>query len=112
MVVDDLGRYAISLLSGHLGGANARTQEIAWILSSRLLRQPPIAGLEAVDLFAQRNHLGIEDLKEVKTITAMMVDEQPITLVSEIPVTWNYPYFVEQQAAGYVYVTSQQTGQL
>ncbi len=39
----------------------------------------------------------------------MMVDEQPITLVSEIPVTWNYPYFVEQQAAGYVYVTSQQT---
>ena len=111
VVIDDLGRYAISLLSGHLGGANALAQEIASILGA----QPVITtasdsrGFEAVDLFAQRNHLCIENLKDAKTITAMMVDEQPIKLVSEISVTWNYPYFVKQQAAGYVYVTSQQT---
>jgi precorrin-3B C17-methyltransferase len=37
----------------------------------------------------------------------MMVDEQPMMLISEIPVTWNYPHFVEQQAAGCVYITSQ-----
>lgn len=110
VLIDDLGRYAISLLSGHLGGANALAQEIAAILGA----QPIITtasdgrGFEAVDLFAQRNHLIIENLKDVKTMTAMMVDEQPITLVSEISVTWNYPYFVEQQAVGYVYVTSQQ----
>ncbi len=33
VVVDDLGRYAISLLSGHLGGANALTQEIASLVN-------------------------------------------------------------------------------
>jgi cobalt-precorrin 5A hydrolase len=119
VVVDDLGRYAISLISGHLGGANALAEEIASFLGC----QPIITtasdgrGFEAVDLFAQRNHLIIENPEDAKTITAMMVDEQPcsammvdeqpITLKSEIPVIWNYPYFVEQGTAGYVYITSQ-----
>ncbi len=111
VVVDDLGRYAISLVSGHLGGANALAQEIADILGC----QPIITtasdgrGFEAVDLFAQRNHLVIDNLKDVKTISAMMVDKQPLTLVSDIPVTWNYPYLVQQDAAGYVYITSRET---
>lgn len=111
VVVDDLGRYAISLLSGHLGGANALAQKIALILGAQpvITTASDARGFEAVDLFAQRNHLDIENLTDVKTITAMMVDEQPITLLSEISVTWNYPYLVEQQAVGYVYVTSQQT---
>lgn len=109
VVVDDLGRYAISLISGHLGGANVLAQEIASILGC----QPIITtasdgrGFEAVDLFVQRNHLVIENLENAKTITALMVDEQPITLKSEIPVIWNYPYFVEQHPAGYMYISSQ-----
>lgn len=111
VVIDDLGRYAISLLSGHLGGANALAQKIAAILGAQpvITTASDARGLEAVDLFAQRNHLCIENLKDAKTITAMMVGEQPISVVSEIPLTWNYPYLVEQQAVGYVYVTSQQT---
>ncbi len=111
VVVDDLGRYAISLLSGHLGGANELTQQIADMLGAMpvITTASDGRGFEAVDLFAQRNHLYIENVQDVKTITAMMVDEQPISLVSEVPVTLNYSYLVEQNANGYVYVTSQET---
>jgi cobalt-precorrin 5A hydrolase len=108
VVVDDLGRYAISLLSGHLGGANALAANIADIIGA----QPIITtasdgrGFEAVDLLAQRYNLAIDDLDEVKTITALMVAEQPIALVSDIPVTWHYPHRVEGDAAGWVYISS------
>ena len=109
VVVDDLGRYAISLVSGHLGGANALTRQIAAILNC----QPIITtasdgrGFEALDLWAQRLQLEIENLHDLKTITALMVDGQPIQLIAEIPVALDYPQLVAQNPAGRVYVTSQ-----
>jgi cobalt-precorrin 5A hydrolase len=35
VVIDDLGKHAISLLSGHLGGANALTLQVAEIIGAR-----------------------------------------------------------------------------
>ena len=109
IVVDDLGRYTISLLSGHLGGANALAQTIADILGC----QPIITtasdgrGFEAVDLFAQRNGFIIENLEDAKSITAIMVDGHPIQMVSDIEVSIDYPHLVQEQPAGCIYVTSQ-----
>lgn len=109
VVVDDLGRFAISLVSGHIGGANELARRIAEILNC----QPIITtasdgrGIEAIDLFAQRHDLFIENLEDAKTITAMMVGDKPIKLISEIPVTLNYQQVVEQNPAGCIYVTSQ-----
>lgn len=109
VVVDDLGRYAISLVSGHLGGANALAQEIATILGC----QPIITtasdgrGIEAVDLFVKRNNLIIENLNDAKIITAMMVEGRPIKLISEIDARIGYEHLVDENFKGCIYVTSQ-----
>jgi cobalt-precorrin 5A hydrolase len=109
VVVDDLGRYAISLISGHLGGANDLTNEIADILDC----QPIITtasdgrGIEAVDLFAKRNNLFIENLNDAKIITAMMAEGHPIRLISEIDARIGYDNIVDDNPAGCIYVTSQ-----
>lgn len=109
VVVDDLGRYAISFVSGHLGGANELVQKIAKVLNC----QPIITtasdgrGIEAVDLFAKRNNLFIEHLNDTKIITAMMVEGHPIRLISEIDARIGYDNIVDDNPAGCIYITSQ-----
>jgi cobalt-precorrin 5A hydrolase len=109
VVVDDLGRYAISLVSGHLGGANELAQKIAKVLNC----QPIITtasdgrGIEAVDLFAKRNNLFIENLNDAKIMTAMMVEGHPIRLISEIDARIGYDNIVDDNPAGCIYITSQ-----
>ncbi len=112
VVVDDLGRYAISLVSGHLGGANVLAEKVAVLLAC----QPIITtasdgrGIEAIDLFAQKHGLAIESLHDVKIITGMMVDGKTLKLVSEIQASIVYPYLVEslEDAEGCLYITSQE----
>ena len=64
LAVDEAGRYCIPLLSGHLGGANA----LACLLGKRLGMEPvlttatDINGKWAVDVFAAKNGLFIQDL--------------------------------------------------
>lgn len=93
IVVDDLGTYAISLLSGHLGGANELTLEVAELLAA----QPIITtasdnrGIEALDLFAQANNYAMEDMKSITRLTSMMVDGKKIGFFSEDDKIINYP---------------------
>lgn len=81
VVVDDMGRYSISLLSGHIGGANALSIEIAETIGA----QPVITtasdgrGIDSVDEFAKRYNLCIESMSDAKRITAMMVEGSTIS---------------------------------
>ena len=53
--VDDAGRFAVSLLSGHLGGADALAQEVAAILRATpvITSASHVTGTLAVDLLGQ-----------------------------------------------------------
>ncbi len=88
VVVDEKGKYAISLLSGHLGGANDITQKIAEILGA----QPVITTATdlnqrfAVDDWAKRNHLRIDDMKLAKEISAAVLRGETIGVSSEDPI--------------------------
>jgi len=85
--VDEQARFVISLLSGHLGGANAETEKIARQLNA----QPVITtatdgrGITAFDDLTR--HLGwqIENLGEQKKISAALLEEREVTLYSERP---------------------------
>jgi cobalt-precorrin 5A hydrolase len=85
LVVDCTAKYVISLLSGHLGGANELTLRIAEILKA----QPIITtasdnlGLLAPDLIAKQNHLVIEDMKKAKDITGLLVAGEKIAFIDE-----------------------------
>ncbi|PID58847.1 cobalt-precorrin 5A hydrolase [candidate division KSB3 bacterium] len=111
VVVDDLGRYAISLLSGHLGGANRLAEKIAGVLAC----QPIVTtasdgrGIEAIDLFAQRHGFIMESMQDVKVLTGMMVDGKALKLLSEVQTSFNYPHCVDkmEDAEGCIYISSQ-----
>lgn len=108
VVVDDLGRYAISLLSGHIGGANELTLQISNILDCHpvITTASDGRGIEAVDIFAKRNNLHMEDLKHIKEITALMVEGKRIKLDSELKLELNYNNLVEENEDGIIFVTS------
>jgi len=106
VVVDDLGKYAISLISGHLGGANELARKLADFLSCQAIitTASDNRGIEAVDLFAKKSGLIIEDLKSAKTITAMMVDGKRIGFYSLFTATINYPNLVRNHPEGCIFV--------
>ncbi|AFS79467.1 cobalamin biosynthesis protein CbiG [Gottschalkia acidurici 9a] len=86
IVVDDMGKYSISLLSGHIRGANDLTLQISSILEN----QPIITtasdgrGIDAVDTFAKRYNLEIESMEDAKKLTSLMVEGENIKLISEL----------------------------
>lgn len=85
IVIDNEGKFVISLLSGHLGGANELTLEIA----AKLQAQPVITtatdglGIEAPDIVAVKNNCLIEDMKVAKDIAALMIRGEKVAFFKD-----------------------------
>ena len=103
-----LGRYSISLLSGHIGGANELAESIADCLKCQAIITTASdgRGIEAVDMFAKRNNLFIESLEDAKKITSMMINGEDIKLESEIKAKIGYNNIVDNDEAGAIFVSS------
>lgn len=110
LTIDNSGKFVISLLSGHLGGAN----ELAITISNILESIPVITtatdslGIEAPDMVAKKNNLVIEDLKDAKDIAALLVRGEKVYFKDEdniIPIPKGYSSGLEG-ATGIVYVTN------
>lgn len=93
VVVDEQGRYSISLLSGHLGGANDLALSVADILGAVavITTATDLNHKFAVDLFAKKNGLAITDFTIAKEISAAVLDEKRIGLFSDFPVVGELP---------------------
>lgn len=85
LVMDEAGRFVISLLSGHLGGANALAMEIAEFLNAIpvITTASDVNGLPALDVLAQRAGLVIEDLKAVKRVQSAILRHKSVCVVDE-----------------------------
>lgn len=92
VVVDDFGRYAISLLSGHLGGANILASYVGHELNAMpiITTASDSRGLESIDLFAKSNNYYMEDMSTITMITSMMVNGKRIGFYSEVGPVINY----------------------
>ena len=91
--VDDAGRFAVSLLSGHLGGADLLAQEVAHALGSTAVvtSASHVTGTLAVDLLGQELGWQIESQSEVVTrASAAVVNGEPIGVFQEAgePAWW------------------------
>lgn len=92
IVIDDLGRFSISLLSGHIGGGNQLTKDMAEAIEAIPVITTATDGrnIESIDIFAKRNNYYIEDIKSITPITSMMVNGQSIALYTEDKKKINY----------------------
>ena len=93
IVVDETGRFAISLLSGHIGGANALAADIAAAIGATpvITTATDLNGLFAVDVFAEKNHLQIESMALAKEVSAALLAGQPVGFRSDVPVRGALP---------------------
>lgn len=85
LVMDDLGRFCISLLSGHLGGANKLTEDICkWLKALPVITTATDGrGIESVDMFAKKNNYHMKDMASITTITSLMVNDRFVGLYTE-----------------------------
>lgn len=76
LVADEGGKHVISLVSGHLGGGNALTSFLAEKMGADpvITTASDVNGKLAIDVWAQKNHLMISDLKMAKRVAAEIVD--------------------------------------
>jgi cobalt-precorrin 5A hydrolase len=83
VVVDEAGRFAVSLLSGHLGGANDLARQVAKALGGApvITTATDVEGLPALDVLAQEHGLAIDNLAEVRPIHMAMLAGRPVRLV-------------------------------
>jgi cobalt-precorrin 5A hydrolase len=108
LVMDEKGKYVISLLSGHLGGAN----EVASLIAAKtgaeavITTSSDVNGLTSVDMIAKQHGLIIDDMHDAKVITAMMVNGQRIAQCNDTLAIIS-PYFSSpaEDAEGMVVIT-------
>lgn len=93
VVLDDLGRFSISLLSGHLGGANELATRAAALSGGQavITTATDNHGKFAVDLFAKEQGLFITRLEKIKEISASLLKGEEVGLFSDFSIEGNLP---------------------
>ena len=80
VVVDDTGRFAISALSGHLGGANALASRIADLIGAEavITTASDLAGTIQVDLLGKAFGWKVESFDAVTAVSAAVVNGEQV----------------------------------
>lgn len=80
--LDQDGRFAVSLLSGHLGGANDLARRCAALTGGKavITTATDCAGLPSLDLLARARDMAIGNLERVKTVNAALLRGEAVQL--------------------------------
>jgi len=83
VVLDEAGSFAISLLSGHLGGANELARKVAGICGGQAVvtTATDVNGLPAWDEVARQEGLGVEPATNIRTLNSLLLRGESIALV-------------------------------
>ncbi|MBP6021322.1 MAG: cobalamin biosynthesis protein [Candidatus Methanomethylophilaceae archaeon] len=105
--VDDIGRFAISLLSGHIGGANRLTERIAAGIGATpvITTATDIHGRFAVDVFSTDNNMVFRGTKVAKDVSAWILDGKDVGFLSEYPYTGSMPPELKERSSGEIGIT-------
>lgn len=91
--MDELGKWTIALLSGHIGGCN----ELAERIASRIGSEPIVTtatdlnGKFSVDTFAARNGMRISSMALAKDVSSKVLDGSFVGFRTEIPISGRFP---------------------
>ncbi|AKS37581.1 cobalamin biosynthesis protein CbiG [Anoxybacillus gonensis] len=85
VVIDDKAEHVISVLSGHLGGANELTKKVANLLGARpvITTASDVQQTIAVDLFGRSFGWEWENENHLTPVSAAVVNEQHVAIVQE-----------------------------
>lgn len=85
VVIDDMGEHVISVLSGHLGGANELTREVAAILGAKpiITTASDVQKTIPVDLFGSRFGWQWESAEKLTPVSASVVNEERVAVIQE-----------------------------
>jgi cobalt-precorrin 5A hydrolase len=87
VVMDEAGLFAISLLSGHLGGANELAGRIAAIYGGTpvITTATDVMGLPCIEGLAGRFGLAIEDVASIKAVNSAIIEGRPVVVADDDP---------------------------
>ncbi|MDR1513482.1 MAG: cobalamin biosynthesis protein, partial [Propionibacteriaceae bacterium] len=88
VVVDETGRFAVPILSGHIGQANTWARRIAQALGAEpvVTTATDSRGVFAVDDWATRLGLKIANPERIKAVSAALLAGRTVRLASEFPI--------------------------
>jgi cobalt-precorrin 5A hydrolase len=123
VVMDEGGKFAISLLSGHLGGANELAERCAFVTGARevITTATDVNGLPSFDLLAKEEGWIIEELGRIKILNGLLLDREEIAVVDpsgQVRIYFHgrgrltfydtYLEALQSGAKGFVFVTNRQ----
>lgn len=93
IVIDEGGRFAIPILSGHLGGANGFAERIAQGLGAQavITTATDSRGVFAVDLWAKKNRCAVHDPENIRWVSGALLRGSDVGLKSAFRVDENIP---------------------
>ena len=93
VAVDECGRFAVPVVSGHLGGANDLAREISEICGAVavITTATDANGLFAVDEWAKRQNCAVTDPHGIKAVSAKILAGETVRIRSEWPVEGQPP---------------------
>lgn len=106
VVCDENGKFAISLLSGHLGGANELAEDVAEILGGQavITTATDVNGITAIDNYAKKNNLEIDSMKMAKEVSASLLNKEKVAFKSDFNIEIPKDFVSTDEKTG-VYVT-------
>lgn len=111
VVLDEKGRFAVSLLSGHLGGANKLAKEIADFLGGQavITTASDTNNLPAIDLWAKENDLIIDDSSLVPQVATRFLNKGKLKVYSEVEIKMPEGFLrVDKPGSADVLITNKQ----
>ena len=93
VVIDEGGNYAVSLLSGHLGGANELARKIAAVTGAEpvITTATDVRGVFAVDEWARRQKLHVENPEFIRRVSAKLLSGERVCVSSDFPIAGSAP---------------------
>lgn len=93
LVMDDMAMHVISLLPGHLGGANEWCREVSAMTGAEavITTATDLHGRFNAEQFAKDNHLEIENPEMLKEVSKRVLSSQPIGVYSDFEISGRLP---------------------
>lgn len=93
LVVDELGRYVIPLVSGHLGGANRLSKIVSYGIGAIpvITTATDINEKFAVDIWTRKSGCIISDISKIRYISSAVLRGEKVGFVSDFPIEGRLP---------------------